>query len=168
MVNPKALDELLERAPEAQVGVELDHQLIGASLAAPTSWRPKQVAQPWDRLGEVAPAIELAPTGSILRGCGTLWLDRLTPDEITRALTVARKATVQQLGLDATCSVVKAAGWPQWRAQMSAEAYLQQVHAGGFGDDALRLLIDNGWVMRGFWSDGEALQVLMWWRNRVR
>jgi hypothetical protein len=168
LASPEILAALIDSTPQAQVLVELDQEIVGALVAAQTAWRPQTVVQPWDRLVGEAPGLEFEPADALLRGCGAFWREDLSAEVIAEVLTVGRKAVVQQLGLDGVASVVEVAGWSKWRSQMGPEAYLQQVHAGGFGDSAVRLLLENGWVMRGFWERGESLEVVMWWGNRVR
>jgi hypothetical protein len=168
LADTEMLSELLEAAPDAQVGVEIDHRLAGALLAAPTCWQPESLAQPWDRSENQPPMLTVDPGGTVLRGAGAIWRDDLPDETIEEVLTVGRKALVQQLGLDGTVSLVEATDWRTWRAKMSPQAYLQQVHAGEFGGYRLRLLIDQGWAMRGFREIGDALEVVMWWGNRAR
>ncbi len=166
LAPPEQAASLVAAFPSLQHAVELDSRLVGAVLARPAQ-SVEEVTHPWtqrDPLVGQQPASSASP---VLFGCGALWLDALNARQIADTLRLARQALVQQLGWPATVSVVPAAGWARWRAQMSADAYVQQVHA-GLHDNRLSVFLKRGYAMRGFWHDEHDVHVVMVWENRPR
>lgn len=168
LAPPEDLAQLIASCPWGQFAVERDHRLIGALAASPIGRSPGMAPHPWQRLDEPPLDLQCVEDGAILMGAGAIWLDNLARDEIIRALTVGRQAVVQQRGLDESISIVRAPSWARWRDQMSPQAFVQQVHAGGISDQTLGPFLAAGWVMRGFWQVEERLEVLLRWRNRRR
>jgi hypothetical protein len=173
---------LIAQFPAAQLAVELGQQLVGALLAYPEPAMLDAVAQPWTRreasslpgwetrheggVDAMSPRADLRD--SALRGVAVLWLDVISEAQVQTILTLGRKALVQQLGCEATFSLVRPAAWDAWRERMSPEAFLQQVHAGGIEDARLTPYLNAGYLMRGFWTvDQQQIEVAMIWARRA-
>lgn len=182
---PKAaiVEALIRHSPDLQVAVELDQRVVGGLLACPQLTAPKPVMQPWtlrdsatlpgDGLSDLRGGLmgdEIGASAQALRGVGAVWLGGGDGPQVQEALRLGRPLMVQQGGCEATFSVVRAAGWQgstKWGGRLSAQAYLQQVHARSIEDVRLGAYLDAGYMMRGYWRVGEAIEVLMRWAYRA-
>lgn len=171
---------LIRQFPDLQVAVELDQCVVGALLAYWQRCPGAGVVQPWSRrdsseLWRKVPddfsQAELSrhtDTSKLaVRGAGAVWPGRFSASQCRKILQLGRQLLVQQRGCASTLSVVRAAGWEQWRPRLSAQVYLQQVHARAIDDVRLSSYLDAGYVMRGYWAVGEAIDVAMRWGYRA-
>lgn len=184
---PPEVGRLVGASSNLQVAVEVDQQLVGAllgGLGAP----PEPVAHPWSRRAQPAqpahpcedalrtdlpdslPPHQCAarsPFTQVLYGRGCLFAPALTLAQRVHILRIARLAAARQLGCTGSVSRVYAANWADWRAHLRPEAWVQQVHAGGIIDAALAPYLAAGYLIRGFYTDGDALEVVLQWVNRA-
>ena len=169
------VEALMRRHPDLQIAVEVDQCVVGGLLACPRAEGPTEVMHPWSRRDESehwgdarSETNGKLPDESkgILQGLGAVWPGSVRGAQVKKALQIGRQLLVQQRGCEATVSVVRAAGWA-CGAGMSAPAYLQQVHARAIEDARLSVYLDAGYMMRGYWQAGEAIEVLMRWAYRA-
>ncbi|AWV90565.1 hypothetical protein DN745_15010 [Bradymonas sediminis] len=170
--KPASVDALMREYPELQLAVEVDQRVVGGLLCQPVRSASAEVLHPWSRREPlVARAEEKRSSGEeVLRGTGAVLLASVSAREAQMALRVGRQLLVQQRGAESTISVVRSVGWRDWseaRGPVSAEAYLQQVHARAVEDARLSVFLDAGYVMRGYWQVGDAIDVMMCWTYRA-
>ena len=169
------IEALMRRHPDMQIAVEVDQCVVGGLLAWPRAEAFGAVLHPWSLREETADlgalrgdifGEALDSTQGVLQGVGAVWPGAVEGAQVQKALQIGRQLLVQQRGCEATVSVVRAAGW-RGAAGMSAPAYLQQVHARAIADARLSIYLDAGYMMRGYWQVGEAIEVLMRWAYRA-
>lgn len=171
---------LLLDFPRAQFALIRDHKIMGAICAAREAFPGDLNAHPWaplaglgaTRLSQVEAGRPADGLTSAIRGLGILLDPALDPRDLNFPFQCARILLAQQLGAAGAWSLVRPQSWAQWRAYLSPEAFLQQVHAGGIADIFLEFYLDAGYLMRGFKrgdaGDRGALEVLMWRAARAR
>ncbi|MFP4599668.1 MAG: hypothetical protein ACLFVJ_15530 [Persicimonas sp.] len=170
-VGPAERRRLLDAQPALQLALERGHQLIGAALAAPTLAKAPFAAHPWTALGGMPQTPQPSAEGAQqahLRGMGLLWRDVLDEQAIAEAVTLCRRALVQQFGYESVYSVVEAIGYAGWRETLTPAAYVQQVHAGAVDDPVVSGWLEQGFALWGWMVVEGALQVVVRWQNRAR